>query len=88
MQTNVNLSIPGTHVRLGDLGRDQVTGFAGIVTTYSRHLSGCDDVWLQGRVEGAEQKTRGQWCHVQRLELVEHDVVKGTPMPADVPAAG
>ncbi len=88
MRTNPNRSIPGSDVRLGDRGRDQVTGFTGVVTTYSRHLSGCDDVWLQGASTGDEQKARGVWCHVQRLELVDADAVECDPLPPDVPAAG
>ena len=88
MQSNVNLSIPGTHARLGDKVRDVVDGFEGVATSYARHLTGCDRVGVQGPARGDEQKPSFQWIDVMCIEVVEPNFVKATPMPDDVPAAG
>ncbi len=88
MRTNVNLSIPGTHARLGDLVTDVVTGFTGIATSYCRHLTGCDKVGVQSQVHGEEQKKDFYWSDVMCVEVVEANVVKASPMPTEIPAAG
>ena len=88
MRSNVNLTIPGTHARLGDRVRDVVTGFTGIATSYTRHLTGCDSVGVEGRVRGDEQKPSFRWVDVFCVEVLKSNVVNATPMPDDVPAAG
>ncbi len=88
MQTNINLSIPGTNVRLGDLAKDVVNGFTGVASAYARHLTGCDRVMLEGVVGGDEQKFVSQWCDVMALEVVESNAVNATPMPEEVAPAG
>ena len=87
MKTNINLSIPGTHVRLGDRAKDLVTGFEGIVTSHSRHLTGCDSVWLTAPM-GDDGKRREVFVHVMQLELVESNPLNATPLPRDVPPSG
>jgi len=87
MRTNINLSIPGTNVRLGDRAKDPVTGFVGIVTTHQRHLTGCDTVWLTGPVNDKGEKTE-RCVDVLAVELVESNPLGATPMPAEVPPAG
>ena len=88
MRTNINLSIPGTHARLGDRVRSTVTGFTGIAVSYCRHLTGCDTVGVQGRCSGDEQKIDFHWIDVMCLEVVEENVVKATPLPKDIAPAG
>lgn len=87
MQTNQNLSIPGTNVRLGDRARDPITGFEGIVTTYSRHLTGCDSVWLRGKA-GEDGKSKELYVHVMHLELVDSNPLNASPLPKETPPAG
>jgi hypothetical protein len=87
VQTNINLSIPGTNVRLGDKARDPVTGFEGIVTCHQRHLTGCDSVWLTGPI-GDDGKKREAFVDVLRLELVKANPLKATPLPKLVPPSG
>jgi hypothetical protein len=87
VQTNINLSIPGTNVRLGDKARDPVTGFEGIVTEHNRHLTGCDSVWLTGKV-GDDGKRQQIFVHVPQLELIETNPLGATPMPKEVPPSG
>lgn len=88
MQSNVNLTIPGTHAKLGDKVRDIVTGFTGIATSYSRALTGCDSVGVLAPVQGDGQKSAHRWVDVACIEVVESNVVNATPMPDDIPAAG
>jgi hypothetical protein len=87
MQTNVELTIPGTHVRLGDRARDPISGFEGIVTTWSRHLTGCNTIWLTG-LRGDDGNHRECCVDVLRIELLESNPLKATPIPSDVPPAG
>ena len=87
MQTNIKLSIPGTNVKLGDRARDPVTGFEGIVTTHNRHLTGCDTVWLTGKI-GEDGKGRERSVHVPVLELVKSNPLGATPLPRNVEASG
>jgi hypothetical protein len=86
-QVNVNLSIPGTNVRLGDKARNPVTGFEGIVTAHVRHITGCDSVWLRGPAT-ADGKLREEYVHVPMLELVESNPMGATPLPDDPASAG
>lgn len=63
-------------IELGDLVRDKVTGFAGVVTGYYSFLSGCD----QCRVQPRELSDKGniqmtEQFDVLQLELVEKAVV-------------
>lgn len=90
MRTNVNLSIPGTDVRLGDKVRDVVSGFEGVATSYARHLTGCDRVLIEAPVivHDGEAKSPVLWVDVMTLEMVDPDVVDANPIPRDVPAAG
>lgn len=68
--------------------RDCVTGFEGIASSYIRHLTGCDTVYVEGAARGDEQKSPSRYLDVRCVEVVEVNAVKATPMPADVPAAG
>lgn len=87
MQVAISLSIPRTHIKLGDRARDVVSGFVGIVTTHGRHLTGCDSVWLTGEVD-KEGKVKEKFVHLAQLELVDSNPLDCTRMPEEVPAAG
>ncbi len=89
MRTKTDLHIPGTKVRMGDQARDTITGFEGLVTTHSRHITGCDTVWLTGLAKDGDKGTPTQSsCDVLALELVEENPRCIESMPKDVPAAG
>ena len=88
MRSNVNLSIPGTHARLGDLVKDAITGFTGVISSHTRHLTGCDRVTIDGQVQGEEQKFTTHYCDVLSVEVIEVNYVKATPLPVDVAPAG
>lgn len=88
MRTKTNLHIPGIDVKLGDLARDVITGFEGIATTHSRHLTGCDTVWLTGKPRGDEQNSPQRSIDVMALEIVESNPMGIQALPKDVPAAG
>lgn len=61
---------------LGDEVRHKITGFIGIVTSHSKHLSGCDRLWVEPRV-GDDGKARdGQWADIDMLEIVRPSVIE------------
>ena len=85
MRTHTKLHIPGSPVNIGDLARDEITGFEGLVTAHIRHLTGCDTAWLTSRTETKDGKAVDQCFDVLRLELVETNPVdiKGFPDQAE-----
>jgi hypothetical protein len=62
-------------IELGDLVKDKVTGFTGIVSAYSRFLSGCDRVSVQPRdlKDGGVRMTEA--FDILQLEIVEKAAV-------------
>lgn len=60
---------------LGDEVRHKVTGFLGIVTTHAKHLSGCDRLWVQPKVDASGKEIEGQWADIDMVEIVRPDVI-------------
>jgi hypothetical protein len=77
---------------LGDLVRDKVTGFEGIVTSHAQHLTGCDRFWIEPRVDSEGKTREGRWTDIDLLEIVEPNKIErviynrkapgGTDLPA------
>jgi hypothetical protein len=88
MRTRTKLHIPGAAFRLGDLVKDELTGFEGIATTHQRHLTGCDGVWITSQTVVHEGKSVERCFDVLRVQLVESNPLKIEGFPDDVPAAG
>lgn len=88
MQSNVNLSVPGTNVRLGDRVKDAITGFTGIATAYCRNLTGCDDILITTEVSKDQPASKSAWYHVMRVQVIDSNAVGATPIPTDIPPAG
>jgi len=59
----------------GDLARDVVTGFEGVVTGHADYITGCDQYLLSPRSKSADEKKDSFWLDENRLELVEPSVV-------------
>lgn len=56
---------------LGDQVRHRVTGFTGIVTTYAKHIAGCDRLWVEPKV-GDDGKARdGQWADIDMVDIIK-----------------
>lgn len=89
MKTQTKLHIPGAPFKMGDLVRAPLSGFQGIVSTHTRHLTGCDRV---GVISRSKTKDDGQPQYlgfdVLELELVESNPMNIEGFPDDVPAAG
>ena len=85
MRTKTKLHIPGSPVNMGDLAKDEVTGFKGLVTAHVRHLTGCDTVWLTSQTETKDGNAVEQCYDVLRLELLESNPmeIKGFPKQAE-----
>ncbi len=88
MRTRTKLHIPGSDIKIGDRVRDAISKFEGIVTTHSRHLTGCDTLWLTSETETHEGKSVQRCFDVMQLELVEENPLGVQGFPQDVPSAG
>ena len=62
-------------VELGDKVRDMVGGFTGIVTGYTKHLTGCDRVAVQAET-GKDGKIGECYCFdIHAVEIVKKRAV-------------
>ena len=77
---------------LGDRVKDKVNGFTGIATTQSKHLSGCDRMWVIPPVGADGKIVEGCWVDIDMLEIVEASVIepvtytRAAPGGVDLPA--
>ena len=87
--TRTDFRIPNTTLMIGDHVRDELTGFAGILTTHQRHLTGCDTAWVTSKTEVHEGQSVARSFDIGRLTLVEANPLglERTPK-SEVPAAG
>jgi hypothetical protein len=73
---------------MGDLAKDEVTGFEGLVTAHIRHLTGCDTVWLTSQTETHEGKAIERHFDVTQLKLMATNPLKIQGFPKQVESAG
>lgn len=67
-------------VELGDLARDRITGFEGIVTAQTRYIDNCDRFTLQPRGKNAGGQTiMAQSFDISNVQLLQKAVVKPQP---------
>ncbi|MEE9393730.1 MAG: hypothetical protein V3W41_14600 [Planctomycetota bacterium] len=88
MYTRTKLHIPGSELQIGDLAKDEITGFEGIVTTHSRHLTGCDTIWLASQTEVHDGRSVDRCFDILRLELVQSNPMDVKGFPENVEPAG
>jgi len=63
-------------IELGSKVKSNVSGFAGMVTSRSEHLNGCNRYWVQPPV-GAESKLPdGMWFDEAEVEVIETPTLK------------
>lgn len=75
-------------IGLGDLVRDRVTGFEGVVTGMTNFLHGCTRVGVQGRALHEGKVQDAQWFDLPQLEMVTPKVVPSGPLAARETAPG
>ncbi len=63
---------------LGCKVRDRVSGFTGIVTTTSEHLTGCSRCWVEGPCND-KGETQERWIDEARLEILQAGAVALDP---------
>lgn len=61
---------------LGDEVRHRITGFCGIVTTHAKHLSGCDRLWVEPKVDETGKARDGQWADIDMVEILRPAVIE------------
>lgn len=77
---------------LGDEVRNRITGFTGIVTSYSKHLAGCDRLWVEPRVDATGKPMEGAWLDIDLAEITRPNVIdpirynRSAPGGIDLPA--
>ncbi len=73
---------------LGDVARDSITGYEGIIVAFTQWTTGCARVQLQSRVDKEGKVPESYGSDVLSLELVKAgprhaiDTTKGGPPPA------
>ncbi len=88
MRTHNKLHIPGVGFRLGDRVKDAISGFKGLVTSHSRHLTGCDTVWLTSETETCNGQPVERCFDVLSIELVDSNPLDIQSFPENVEPAG
>jgi len=64
-------------IALGQMARDVITGFSGLVMAKAQYLTGCNQVLLTPRKLDKDGKRRdGEWFDEQRVERVGKEAVK------------
>ena len=66
-------------IELGDLARDTVTGFTGVVTAKTKWLNGCERLMLQSQKLKDGKPIEGETFDILQLELVKKAVVASAP---------
>jgi hypothetical protein len=78
---------------LGDLVRDRVTHFEGIVTSHAQHLTGCDRLWVEPKVDAEGRIREGRWVDIDMLEIIQPTAIervvynRKAPGGVDLPAS-
>ncbi len=90
MRTRTKLHIPGFDVRIGDLVKDELSGFVGIVSCHTRNLTGCDTSWVISRDKFKKDSTdpEAHCFDLMGLVLVERNPMNVNGFPDEVPASG
>ena len=68
-----------TEIKLGMKVKDKITGFTGIVVSYSKHMNGCDRAWIQPPVDKDGKNIDGAWFDVVTLEVINEKLCQKTP---------
>lgn len=82
----------GVEIKIGDVAKDRVTGFKGVVIGRTEWLNGCARLGLQSQSLKDGSPIDAVWFDENQLELVKRSVVKpvqketGGPRPAPMRA--
>jgi hypothetical protein len=57
-------------IQLGQIVKDQITGFQGVVTGKCQYITGCNQALVIPKVKDDGTKTDGAWFDEDRLEIV------------------
>ena len=75
------------NIQNGDLAKDTITDFEGIVTATAQYIAGCDQILLTE--QGTKKKPgsdKSRWFDIERLELIKKSKVKIKARPTGGPA--
>lgn len=74
-------------IELGDLAKDTITGYVGVVVSFTKHITGCDRFTLQAQLTEKEASKLPDAYNfdVTTIELVKKSVVKVNLKPLPEP---
>ena len=61
-------------IKLGQLAKDVVTGFTGVLTGHANYLTGCDQYSIQPLVDDKGKLEDARWFDDGRIEIIEEKV--------------
>lgn len=75
-------------IKLGDTARDTITGFMGVCTARAVYITGCNQVFVQPKLDKDGKFVDGHWVDEDRLEAIAGPSVslKVTNPGCDTPA--
>lgn len=74
-----------TKIELGDLAEDTITKYRGIVTSFTKHITGCDRFTLQSQDVRDGKIPDAYNFDVTTVKLIEKGVVQPVTIPAPLP---
>jgi len=78
-------------VEFGIKGKDEITGFKGVITGHTRYISGCNQVLLCPSVDKDGKAGDSRWFDIQRVNpvkgkkiVLDNEETPGCDIPAPV----
>ncbi len=62
-------------IKLGQKGKDKVTGFIGIIVARSSWFTGCDQYLLSPKAKKSDEIKDAQWFDEGRIEIVGRGIL-------------
>jgi hypothetical protein len=62
-------------IELGQMAKDKVTGFEGIITGRAQYIYGCDQYCLVPSVDKQRQVVKSEWFDEGRLEIIGRGIL-------------
>lgn len=74
-----------TEINLGDMARDKITGFDGVITGRTEWINGCVRYALQSKTLKDGKILEPEWIDSQQIEIIKPEVVKTAENPRGGP---
>lgn len=74
-------------IKFGDLVKDSITGYEGVVTGFTSYLTGCDQVLVTQKWKKQDGDVKAAWFDITRVDgtdLLKERSNKGSMDPAPI----